>query len=55
MAGPPTGTFIDEHTTEVTIHQTNVPAMYLTPEAQAGFESSLDRSDAYLATLVAGA
>jgi uncharacterized protein YndB with AHSA1/START domain len=44
---------IDDHRTEVTTHQTNVPAMYLTPEARAGFESSLDRCDAYLAELVA--
>jgi uncharacterized protein YndB with AHSA1/START domain len=42
---------IDEHTTEVTIHQTNVPAMFLTAEAQAGFLTSLDRSDAYLAQI----
>ena len=44
---------LDDGTTEVTIHQTNVPAMFLTPEAQAGFLSSLDRSDAYLASLLA--
>jgi uncharacterized protein YndB with AHSA1/START domain len=36
--------------TEVVIHQTNVPAMFRTPEARAGFESSLDRFAAYLAT-----
>jgi len=36
--------------TEVRIQQTNVPAMYLAPEAQAGFRSSLDRFAAYLAT-----
>ena len=41
--------------TEVTIHQTNMPQMYLSEAAQAGFLTSLDRSDAYLATLVAGA
>ena len=34
--------------TEVRIHQTNVPAMYRTPEAQAGMSSSLDRFAAYL-------
>jgi uncharacterized protein YndB with AHSA1/START domain len=38
--------------TEVITHQTNVPAMFRTPEARQGFESSLDRCDAYLATLV---
>lgn len=38
--------------TEVVTHQTNLPAAYLTPEAQAGFTTSLDRYDAYLATLV---
>ena len=36
----------------VVIHQTNVPAMYRSPEAQAGFNSSLDRFAAHLATLV---
>ena len=37
--------------TEVRIHQTNVPEMFRSPEAQAGFLSSLDRFAAYLATL----
>ncbi len=37
--------------TEVTIHQTNVPEMYRSPEAQAGFNSSLDRFAAYVASL----
>jgi uncharacterized protein YndB with AHSA1/START domain len=46
---------LDDGRTEVTTHQTNVPQMYLTPEARAGFESSLDRCDAYLATLTATA
>ncbi len=39
--------------TEVRIHQTYVPEAFLDPEAQAGFQSSLDRFDAYLAGLVA--
>ncbi|HEX4433357.1 MAG TPA: SRPBCC domain-containing protein [Acidimicrobiales bacterium] len=38
--------------TEVRIHQTYVPEAFLAPEAQAGFLSSLDRFDAYLAGLV---
>jgi hypothetical protein len=38
--------------TEVITRQTNMPAMFATPEAQAGFKTSLDRFDAYLATLV---
>ena len=48
-----TSTFVqlDDGRTEVRIHQTNVPEMFRTPEAQAGFESSLDRFAAYLATL----
>ena len=48
-----TSTFIDlgDGRTEVRIHQTNVPEMYATPESQAGFNSSLDRFEAYLATL----
>ena len=37
--------------TKVTIHQTNVPAMYRSPEALAGFEASLDRFVAYLKTI----
>ena len=37
--------------TEVITHQTNLPAMFATPEAQAGFKTSLDRFEAYLATL----
>lgn len=37
--------------TEVRIHQTNVPEMFRGPEEQAGFNSSLDRFAAYLATL----
>ncbi len=36
--------------TEVHIRQTNVPEMYRSPEAQAGFLTSLDRFAAYLAT-----
>ena len=41
--------------TEVRIHQTNVPAAFSTAEAQAGFRSSLDRFDAYLAGVTRGA
>ncbi|MFI7453553.1 SRPBCC domain-containing protein [Nonomuraea sp. NPDC049714] len=37
--------------TEVVTHQTNVPAAYLSAEARAGFATSLDRFDAYLAGL----
>ena len=37
--------------TEVTIHQTNLPEMYRSPEAQAGFNSSLDRFAAYVTSL----
>jgi uncharacterized protein YndB with AHSA1/START domain len=39
--------------TEVRIHQTYVPEAFLAPEVQAGFLSSLDRLDGYLAGLVA--
>lgn len=48
-------TFIDlgDGTTEVVTHQTNVPAHYRTAEAQAGFATSLDRFDAYIAALTA--
>jgi uncharacterized protein YndB with AHSA1/START domain len=44
-----TFTDLGDGRTELTIHQQNLPAMYLTPEAQAGFTTSLDRYDAYLA------
>ena len=46
-------TFVDLHDgrTEVITHQTNVPAAYLSAEARAGFATSLDRFDAYLAGL----
>ena len=46
-------TFVDlgDGRTEVTTRQTNVPAAYLSAEARAGFETSLDRFEAYLATL----
>ncbi len=48
-----TSTFTDlgNDRTEVVIHQQNVPAMYRSPEAQAGFNASLDRFAAYLTTL----
>jgi uncharacterized protein YndB with AHSA1/START domain len=39
--------------TEVIIHQTNVPEMYRSPEAQAGFLTSLERGEAYVAALAA--
>jgi uncharacterized protein YndB with AHSA1/START domain len=42
---------LDDGTTEVVTHQTNVPAPYLSPPAQAGFKTSLDRFDIYLAEL----
>jgi uncharacterized protein YndB with AHSA1/START domain len=49
-----TVTFVDlgNDRTEVTIHQRNVPAMYRSPEALGGFNASLDRFVAYLATIV---
>ena len=37
--------------TEAFMHQTNVPEMFRTPEAQAGMQSSFDRFAAYVATL----
>lgn len=48
-----TSTFVDlgDGRTEVRIHQSDVPEMFTTDEAQAGFRSSLDRFAAYLATL----
>ena len=48
-------TFTDLHDgrTQVTTHQTNVPGPYLSAEAQAGFQTSLDRFEAYLVELSA--
>ena len=46
-------TFNDLHDgrTEVITHQTNVPEAYLSATARAGFATSLDRFEAYLAVL----
>jgi uncharacterized protein YndB with AHSA1/START domain len=46
-----TFTDLGDGRTEVVTHQTNVPAPYAAPEAQAGFKTSLDRFDAYVAAL----
>jgi uncharacterized protein YndB with AHSA1/START domain len=46
-----TFTDLGDGRTEVVTHQTNVPAAYAAPEAQAGFKTSLDRFDAYVAAL----
>jgi uncharacterized protein YndB with AHSA1/START domain len=48
-----TSTFTDlgDGRTEVHIHQSDVPEQFATPEAREGFNSSLDRFAAYLATL----
>jgi uncharacterized protein YndB with AHSA1/START domain len=48
-------TFVDleDGRTEVVTHQTNVPAAYLSAEARAGFQTSLDRFDFYVARLSA--
>jgi uncharacterized protein YndB with AHSA1/START domain len=49
-----TSTFTDlgNGRTEVVIHQRNVPAVFRSPEAQAGFNASLDRFATYLGALV---
>jgi uncharacterized protein YndB with AHSA1/START domain len=46
-------TFVDlgDGRTEVVTHQTNVPALVRSPEAQRGFQTALDRFDAYVASL----
>ena len=46
-----TFTDLGDGRTEVVTHQTNVPEAYRSAEAQAGFNTSLDRFDAYLITL----
>jgi uncharacterized protein YndB with AHSA1/START domain len=52
-----TATFTDlgEDRTQVDIEQKNVPAPMLSPEAQAGFLTSLDRFAAHLAELTGAA
>ena len=46
-----TFTDLGDGRTEVVSHQTNVPELYRSPEAEAGMQSSFDRFAAYLATL----
>ena len=46
-----TFTDLGDGRTEVFVHQTNVPEMYRSPEAQAGMTSSFDRFAAYVRTL----
>lgn len=45
-----TFTALTDQRTEVVTHQTNAPEALRAPEARAGFRTSLDRFDAYLAT-----
>lgn len=47
-----TFTDLGDGRTEVVTHQTNVPEMYRSEEAQAGLQTSFDRYAAYVATLV---
>jgi uncharacterized protein YndB with AHSA1/START domain len=51
MTNSLTFTDLGDGTTEVFAHQTNVPEMYRSPEAQAGLQSSFDRFAAYVKTL----
>ena len=48
-----TATFVDlgDARTEVRIRQTNVPEAMLSPDAQAGFRTSLDKLAAYLRSI----
>ena len=46
-----TFTELGDGRTEVVTHQANVPEPYRSREAQEGFRTSLDRFDAYLASL----
>lgn len=46
-----TFTDLGDGRTEVVTHQTNVPEMYRSPEAQAGLQSSFDKFAAYLREL----
>lgn len=47
-----TFTALGDGRTEVVTHQTNVPEAIRSAEAQAGFQTSLDRFDTYLTTLI---
>jgi uncharacterized protein YndB with AHSA1/START domain len=51
MTSSLTFTDLGNGTTEVFVHQTNVPEMYRSPEAQAGMQTSFDRFAAYVKTL----
>ena len=51
MTSSLTFTDLGNGTTEVVAHQTNVPEMYRSPEAQAGMQTSFDRFAAYLASI----
>jgi Activator of Hsp90 ATPase homolog 1-like protein len=51
MTSTLTFTDLGNGTTEVLVHQTNVPEMYRSPEAQAGLQTSFDRFAAYVKTL----
>jgi uncharacterized protein YndB with AHSA1/START domain len=53
MTAMSTFTDLGDGRTEVRISQQNVPVMYRSAEAQAGFKSSLDRFAAYLAAQAA--
>jgi len=46
-----TFTDLGDGRTEVVTHQTDVPPEFMDPRARAGFQTSLDRFDAYLASL----
>jgi uncharacterized protein YndB with AHSA1/START domain len=46
-----TFTALGDGRTEVVTHQTNVPAAYLSARARAGFQTGLDRFEAYLKTI----
>jgi uncharacterized protein YndB with AHSA1/START domain len=47
-------TELADGSTEVVTHQTNVPAMYTSPQARAGFQTSLDRFASYVSGLSGG-
>jgi uncharacterized protein YndB with AHSA1/START domain len=50
MISTTTFTELDDRRTEMRIQQTNAPDAFATPEARAGFGTSLDRLASYLAT-----
>ena len=51
MTSTMTFTDLGDGRTEVVVHQTNVPEMFRSPDAQAGMQTSFDKFAAYVSSL----